>query len=384
MRLVSILPTIQEDSTRGGVAMSGKFHKIPVGICLGLVVTAGTTWLVSATTVYRHFAATNAAEPPAPDRTAMVKVLGSMTPNASLGEEAQTFDRLVGTWEADFTFPKPDGTVSRKKGELHFGWVMDGYAVQDLWIGYPTQGRQERSVGTTIRFYDAKLKQWRIVFIDPQFNYVVTTQGGREGDRIVLRGVDTDGLPIRWTFRDITPASFHWQGEKSHDGGKTWALEEDHHMTRRMGAQPTQNRTISEAAFKQLSALAGEWEAVQDGTPVRETYTVTASGSALFVETKPANEAAMITMVTVDGDRLIATHYCSAGNQPQMVTNAPGDLRKGLTFSLERITGLKTADDWHNTGLTIILDDDNHMTQHWTYLYKGRAGTTHFHYTRRR
>jgi hypothetical protein len=149
-------------------------------------------------------------------------------------------------------------------------------------------------------------------------------------------------------------------------------------------AQQSHSPTESDAAFKQLTMLAGEWEAVQDGTPVRETYTVTANGSALLVETKPANESPMITMVTVDGDRLLATHYCSAGNQPHMVNSAPGDLRKGLTFSLERVTGLRTPDDWHNTGLTIILDDERHMTQHWTYQYKGKSGTTDFHYTRKK
>ena len=153
----------------------------------------------------------------------------------SLGEEAQTFDRLIGSWDADFSFPQADGTVRHKKGELHFGWVMDGHAVQDLWIGYPTGEQKERTIGTTFRFFDTKLKQWRIVFINPQFNYVVTTQGGREGDRIVLRGSDSDGLPIRWTFREIMPQSFHWTGEKSHDGGNTWVLEEDHHMKRRAG-----------------------------------------------------------------------------------------------------------------------------------------------------
>ena len=149
-------------------------------------------------------------------------------------------------------------------------------------------------------------------------------------------------------------------------------------------AAEKRDRTSSEAAFGQLRALAGEWEAIQDGTPVRETYTVAANGSALLVETNPASKTAMITMITVDGNRLIATHYCAAGNQPQMVTSAPGDLRKGLTFSLERITGLKTPEDWHNTGLTIILEDNDHMTQHWTYLYKGQPGTTDFHYTRKK
>src|SRR5437016_4015451 len=166
-------------------------------------------------------------------REAMINTLGSANPNPSLGEEGQTFDRLIGSWDADFSFHRDDGTVYHKKGELHFGWVMDGHAVQDLWIGYPTGEQKTRTIGTTFRFFDTKLKQWRIVFINPQFNYVVTTQGGREGDRIVLRGSDSDGLPIRWTFREIMPQSFHWTGEKSHDGGKTWVLEEDHHMKRR-------------------------------------------------------------------------------------------------------------------------------------------------------
>ena len=89
-------------------------------------------------------------------------------------------------------------------------------------------------------------------------------------------------------------------------------------------------------------------------------------------------------MFIVDGDRLIATHYCSARNQPEMIASEPGNLEKGLSFSLNRVTGMKTPDDWHNTGLTIKMDDKDHITQRWTYLYKGKAGTNLFHYTRRK
>ena len=134
--------------------------------------------------------------------------------------------------------------------------------------------------------------------------------------------------------------------------------------------------------FAQMKSLVGEWKAVQEGVPVTETYKLTANGTALMAETRAANEPAMITMITVDGDRLIATHYCVAGNQPQMVATSPGDLHKGLVFTLDRVTGMKTPDDWHNTGITITLDDSDHMTQTWTYLYKGKVGTTVFHYTR--
>ena len=147
---------------------------------------------------------------------------------------------------------------------------------------------------------------------------------------------------------------------------------------------PSVPKTKSATTFTQMKSLVGEWEAVQDGARVKETYTVTANGSALMAETRPDNEPAMITMFTVDGDHLIATHYCVAGNQPQMVTGVSEDLQRGITFTLVRVTGMKTPDDWHNTGITITLDDPNHMTQRWTYLYKGKMGTTIFHYTRKK
>ena len=150
------------------------------------------------------------------------------------------------------------------------------------------------------------------------------------------------------------------------------------------GQNQPQDSSKSAAVFKQLTSLVGDWEAVQDNVPVKETYTLTANGTVLMSETKPADSQPMITMFTVDGDHLIATHYCVAGNQPQMVTGAPGDLDKGLTFSLKQVTGMKTPDDWHNTRITLTLDDKDHMTQRWTYLYKGKTGTTVFHYARKR
>lgn len=147
--------------------------------------------------------------------------------------------------------------------------------------------------------------------------------------------------------------------------------------------QPT-NPSKTDAVFKQLVSLVGEWQAIQDGVLVTESYTLTANGSTLMAETKPGNDPAMITMFTADGNHLIATHYCAARNQPQMETGVPDDLQKGVTFSLLRVTGMKTPDDWHNTGLTITLDDKDHMTQRWTYLYKRKPGTTIFHYTRKK
>ncbi len=141
----------------------------------------------------------------------------------------------------------------------------------------------------------------------------------------------------------------------------------------------------SEAAFARLAALAGEWEGTQQGVAVTLTYTLIADGTALMEEMRPAGSASMITMFSVDGNRLLATHYCSAGNQPQMATGAIASADPpSLEFSLLRVTGLKTPGDWHNTGLAVSLEDVNHMTQRWSYEDHGKTGTNVFHYARKR
>jgi len=178
----------------------------------------------------------HSTDPTAAPRDAMIRVLEAANPHRSMGDEARTFDRLVGTWDCDYTFFLDDGGVRHKSGEVLFGWILDGRALQDVWITYPTNGTTERTISTSVRFFDTALKQWRVVFVSPKGNYVVQVQGGLEGDRIVLRGTDRDGFPIRWSFNEIKADSFTWRGEKSRDGGKTWQLEEEHHMKRRPAA----------------------------------------------------------------------------------------------------------------------------------------------------
>src|SRR5947199_10065603 len=124
-------------------------------------------------------------------RRDMTKALAASSPHPSLGEEARVFGRLVGTWDCDYSFHLDDGSVRHSKGELLLGWILEGRAVQDIFVTYPKDGEKERRMGTTLRFFDTVLKQWRIVFVGPQFNYLVTVQGGSDGrDRIVLRGLD--------------------------------------------------------------------------------------------------------------------------------------------------------------------------------------------------
>jgi hypothetical protein len=115
-----------------------------------------------------------------------------------------------------------------------------------------------------------------------------------------------------------------------------------------VGAVP--QRPPGVLAFESLTSLVGEWKGVQEGREVRVTFRLIADGTVLMEEFRPATEPMMVTMFSVDGDRLLATHYCSVGNQPQMATAPIADPRaKSLAFSLVRVTGMRSADDWHNT-----------------------------------
>jgi hypothetical protein len=142
------------------------------------------------------------------------------------------------------------------------------------------------------------------------------------------------------------------------------------------------DKTKSEERFYHLVSLKGEWKGEVKGIDTTLIYTVTANGSALMEERRPGKGPEMITMFTVDGDHLIATHYCSAKNQPEMATSTITDAQRRLAFSLVRVTGLKSADDWHNTGLTVIQQDNDHLTQEWSYHFKGKTGKNFFHFTR--
>src|SRR5437773_1135275 len=147
-------------------------------------------------------------------------------------------------------------------------------------------------------------------------------------------------------------------------------------------ASAAADKTKSEEAFDRLVSLKGEWEGQHDGVKIHVTYTLTANGSALMEQFRPESGPVMITMFIVDGNHLIATHYCSAKNQPQMATSAITDPQKPLAFSLTHITGLKSPDDWHNTGLTVIQEDDDHLTQEWTYQSKKKSGKRTLRFSR--
>ena len=137
------------------------------------------------------------------------------------------------------------------------------------------------------------------------------------------------------------------------------------------------------SAFDELKTLVGEWEGMNSGGPVKATYTLVSGGTALMERLQSANEPEMITMYSADGNYIVATHYCSSGNQPQMKSEAMIAKPQKYSFSLVRITGMKTQDEGHMVGLVLTLVDRDHLTQEWKYQDKGKTSGDKFQFTRK-
>jgi hypothetical protein len=125
----------------------------------------------------------------------------------------------------------------------------------------------------------------------------------------------------------------------------------------------------AQKTFDKLKSLTGTWQGKDaQGKTVQVSYRMTAGGSALMSEIEVEN---MITMFHFDGDRLLMTHYCGAGNQPRMKGSSSAD-GKTITFEFVDATNLPTPQTGHMHRVVFNLIDANHHTEAWTFLDNGK------------
>ncbi len=129
----------------------------------------------------------------------------------------------------------------------------------------------------------------------------------------------------------------------------------------------------AQKSFDKLKTLAGTWEGVvagtgspADGKAVHLTLRVTSLGNALMhemrVDSRPDDP---ITMLYMDGDRLMLTHYCDAGNRPRMVAKSSPD---GKTVDFEFLDIAGGMENGHMHGSIFTMVDENHHVEEWTFM----------------
>jgi hypothetical protein len=147
-----------------------------------------------------------------------------------LADVDDIFGFLIGSWELEAVLFGSKGHSQRSKGELHASWVLEGRAMQDLFI-FPRRADRKSSVpsrcdryATTIRTYDRMLQSWRVNFVNPAAEQTSAQLiACRNGEGIKMEGKLSDGTPIRWRYVTIEPTSFHYTAERRCNDG-TWQL----------------------------------------------------------------------------------------------------------------------------------------------------------------
>jgi len=128
--------------------------------------------------------------------------------------------------------------------------------------------------------------------------------------------------------------------------------------------------------FEALKELAGDWvEIGKDGKPTDKLVSsirVTSAGSAIEETLFPGGDHEMVTMYFLDGDKLLLTHYCALGNQPQMRAEPGGDANR-IEFKFVGRTNLKSADEHHMNAATLTLAGPDRYQAEWVSCKEGKT-----------
>src|SRR5262249_55489177 len=166
------------------------------------------------------------------DQAPFASALIAPGPAADHADRLKLYGQFVGAWQAEGEAFLPDGSRRQHYWQIYFAWVLEGRAVQDIWVTPvrrgPYAGRSQpwgpfsNQYGTTLRLYDPQIDAWRVTWIDPATGYRADLVGRADGNGIFQEGTGSDGARLRWIFSEIGERSFRWRAELSRDGGANW------------------------------------------------------------------------------------------------------------------------------------------------------------------
>ena len=140
----------------------------------------------------------------------------------------------------------------------------------------------------------------------------------------------------------------------------------------------------STAVFQKLQALAGEWAGTDDKhQPVKTNFRSIVSNTAIMETLSPSGMEEMVTVYSLDGDGIALVHFCPTNNQPRMRAVPGTDEVKELAFDFQGASNLPSPNTGHQHHLVIRFEDEDHITEIWTWRHDGMDRPMIFHLTRK-
>jgi hypothetical protein len=141
-------------------------------------------------------------------------------------------------------------------------------------------------------------------------------------------------------------------------------------------------QTDARQTFAEIKTLDGTWSGTtSEGKPVKVSFRDTSGGSAVLSEIEGMHEHDMVSMIHLDNNRLLLTHYCGIGNQPRMQASVSPD-NKSISFDFVDGTNIPTPDSGHMQKVVFAMADANHHTETWTFVDHGQSHQEVFTLTR--
>lgn len=125
-------------------------------------------------------------------------------------------------------------------------------------------------------------------------------------------------------------------------------------------------------AFARLKTLAGNWEATSSRGKATSSYEVISSGNAVVEHVRVPNEDEMLTVYHLDGNKLVLTHYCTAGNQPHMQAEPYDAASNQLVFDFAGGGNLSDPNVGHMHNVVFKFASADEFAAKWTFQENGK------------
>jgi hypothetical protein len=192
----------------------------------------------------------------------------------------------------------------------------------------------------------------------PTSSFVVTVSRTNELPAGVLKQEETMSNTrsiLIWTISTFTAAIF-WLG-----------------LAGTMAQAANKPDTNAAAAFNKLKTLSGTWEASSERGKVTTSYEVISNGSALAERTSVPGEGEILTVYHLDGNHLVLTHYCTAGNQPHMQAEAYDPAGNQILFDFAGGGSLTNTNAGHMHSATFTFNGPDTFTANWNFHENGKS-----------
>ncbi|MBL8299289.1 MAG: hypothetical protein JNN30_13200 [Rhodanobacteraceae bacterium] len=124
------------------------------------------------------------------------------------------------------------------------------------------------------------------------------------------------------------------------------------------------------AVFEELKTLVGNWRLTEAGKSTSVEVKLIANGSTLVETWTMSPTRRSMTVYTMDGDRLLATHYCPQGNAPRLVYTQTDDSR-AHHFAFLDGANLQNPEGAHEHAFWIRKGPKGALTRNEVYISNG-------------